>query len=34
LRFDAAQDLWADDEDVIGFLTAIGLDADAILAPE
>lgn len=34
LRFDAASDLWADDADVIGFLTAIGADPDAILAPE
>jgi hypothetical protein len=34
LRFDAAVDLWADDQDVIGGLTAIGLDPEQILAPE
>jgi hypothetical protein len=34
LRWDSAVDLWADDADVIAFLTMIGADPDAILAPE
>lgn len=34
MRWDAATDVWADDADVIGFLTAIGADPDVILAPE